>query len=109
AVTLEDTSEPTEPPTATAPTDPPLTNLESIRAMIRAEGSARVIITLNVPFTPEGDLPDDAAVQSQRDAIAKAQADVIAGLSGTRAAVVMQPKFTPTMIVIIDEAGLDWL
>jgi hypothetical protein len=106
AATAADTSDPSEPPTLP---EPSTADIESIRAMIRADGSARVIISLNVAFTPEGNLPDDAAVQAQRSAIAAAQADVIKGLSATNAVVVMQSKFTPTMIVVIDEAGLDWL
>ena len=47
-----------------------------------AEGSARVIVHLAVPMTPEGLLADSAAVQAQRQGIASAQNTVLGVLGG---------------------------
>ena len=57
----------------------------AVRSALRA-GISRVIVELRIspPFTPEGDLPNAAAVAAQRQAIAKAQADLLGRLKGTR-------------------------
>lgn len=49
-------------------------------------GNARVIVELRTspPFTPEGYLSGPAAVDAQREAIAKTQAALLARLAGTR-------------------------
>ncbi len=48
-------------------------------------GPSRVIIELRIApaFKPEGDLPDAAAVATQRQAIARAQSELLGRLAGT--------------------------
>jgi len=47
-----------------------------------------------------------ADVAAQRSAIAQAQADVLASLAGHNVTVVSQSKYTPTMVLQVDQAGL---
>lgn len=49
-------------------------------------GPSRVIIELRIApaFKPEGDLPDPAAVATQRQAIARAQSELLGRLTGTK-------------------------
>ena len=86
------------------PVDPPFTE-ESPTAAPVSQNSVRVIVTLAVPFTPEGYL-SAADVAAQRSAIAQAQADVLASLAGHNVTVVSQSKYTPTMVLQVDQAGL---
>lgn len=71
-------------------------------------GQARVIVELRLTpgWRPEGDLPGAAAVEAQRNAIAKAQADVLARLSGTKFALVRQYDALPTLALLIDADAL---
>lgn len=73
-----------------------------------AVGQTRVIIDLRItpPFKPEGDLPGPGAVDAQRKAIAKAQAEVLGRLSGTKFALVRQYDSLPMMAL---EIGADAL
>ena len=48
-------------------------------------GASRVIVELRLtpPFTPEGDLPDAAAVEAQRRSITRIQSELLDRLKGT--------------------------
>jgi hypothetical protein len=50
---------------------------------VKRDGIATVIVSLNVPFQPEGNLSQDM-VKSQRQAIAEAQNTLLRELSGTK-------------------------
>ena len=71
-------------------------------------GQARVIVVLRIVSTwkPEGDLPGRAGEDTQRKAIAQAQAEVLARLGGTRFTVTRQYDSLP-MIAL--EIGADAL
>lgn len=73
-----------------------------------AAGPARVIVELRVTpaFTPEGGLPDPAAVEAQRRAIARAQDDLVARLAGTTFSVARRYGSLPMMAI---EIGADAL
>ena len=75
----------------------------AVRAAV-AVGQTRVIIDLRITpaFKPEGDLPGPAAVEAQRKAIAKAQAEVLGRLSGTKFALVRQYDALPMLALLID-------
>ena len=75
----------------------------AVRAAVAA-GQTRVILDLRLtpPFKPEGELPGPAAVEAQHQAIAKAQAEVLARLSGTKFALVRQYDSLPTLALLID-------
>jgi len=78
----------------------------AVRAGVAA-GLTRVIIELRIapPFTPEGDLPG-AAVEAQRQTIARTQDDVIARLAGTSFAVSHRYEGLPLLSL---EIGADAL
>src|SRR5690349_9652650 len=62
--TTRPTPGPTEVPTqmpVSQPTIPP--EYQDLLTRVQTSGSLRVIVTLNVPFTPEGDLGDEAVRQ----------------------------------------------
>ncbi len=93
------------PGAATGAADPMIA--PAVRAAV-AVGQARVIIDLRMtpPFKPEGDLPGPAAVEAQRKAIARAQAEVLSRLSGTKFALVRQYDALPTLALLIDAGAL---
>jgi len=74
----------------------------AVRSALRA-GTSRVIVELRIspPFTPEGDLPNAAAVAAQRQAIAKAQADLLGRLKRTRFSVSHQYDGLPMIALEI--------
>jgi hypothetical protein len=73
-----------------------------------AAGPVRVIVELRMtpPFTPEGNLASPAAVEAQRQAIAKTQDDLIASLAGTSFSVARKFDGLPMMAL---EIGADAL
>jgi hypothetical protein len=83
-------------------------NIEELLAQVRAQGTLRVIVQLSIPFTPEGNL-SSAEIAQQRDAIARAQTDLLAGLSGYQVIIVSQSAYTPALVLVVDEAALKYL
>jgi hypothetical protein len=71
-------------------------------------GSARVLVELRITpdFRPEGDLGGSAAVEAQRRAIAKAQADILSRLRGTKFALARQYDSVPLLALEIDADAL---
>lgn len=54
----------------------------ALTAQVRTSGTLRVLVSLNVPFTPEGELKSAWKVFLQRDRIAQAQDHVLERLRG---------------------------
>ena len=71
-------------------------------------GQVRVIIELRMtpPFTPEGNLPGPAAVEAQREAIAKTQAALLARLAGTKFSISHQYDGLPLISLAIGADAL---
>ena len=71
-------------------------------------GISRVIVELRLtpPFTPEGDLPNAAAVDAQRRTIAKVQSDLLGRLAGTTFSVSHQYEGLPMMALEIGSDAL---
>jgi hypothetical protein len=88
-------------------TPPPPVIDEGVRAAVR-QGSARVIVELRVPggVKPEGDLASSAAVAAQRQAIADAQARLVARLAGTQFSQVRQYRSVPFLALEIGPDAL---
>ncbi|MCK4693836.1 MAG: S8 family serine peptidase, partial [Anaerolineales bacterium] len=70
------------------------------------EGSVRVIVTLNIPFKPEGLLLAPASVQGQRNGIAKAQEALAKRLESFNSTVIHNFKYVPIIALQVDAAGL---
>ena len=82
------------------------TNLyETLQQKAQQDGSVRVIIRLNVPFVPEGEL-SAPSVQGQRSGIAQVQEAVATSLESFNANVLRQYKYVPLMVVTVDSSGL---
>jgi hypothetical protein len=81
-------------------------DMQQLLEKARNQGIVRVIVSLNMPFVPEGHLPNEAAVQSQRNAIANAQAAVLARLRGCTVESIQRYKYTPTLALGVDACGL---
>lgn len=71
-----------------------------------SQGAVRVIVTLDMAFVPEGELPNRAAVNGQRIAIADLQAAVINKLHSCMAESIRRYKYTPTIALETDACGL---
>ncbi len=107
------TSMPAQPTSASPASETPAGLLDpadftALLEKAAQNGSVRVIITLEIgqPFQPEGYLPDEAAVQAQRDAIKAAQETLLQELSPYQFSVDFQSDFTPQIALTIDEPGL---
>jgi hypothetical protein len=76
---------------------------------VRSEGTLRVIVLLNVPFKPEGELGSEEAVRQQHQVIADAQAALVEALEGTDFRVIDQFETVPQMVLTVDEKALQTL
>jgi len=77
-------------------------------AQARSHGVARVIVGLDVGFTPEPSL-GRSAVQSQRASIARAQSTVLARVRRAKAESVRRFNSIPFLAIEVDEADLQTL
>ena len=66
----------------------------------------RIIVGLNVPFIPEGDLPNADAVNRQRQAIGQAQDALLGRLQGFAVSHVNKFATIPYLSMEVDAAGL---
>jgi hypothetical protein len=80
--------------------------MQHLIAKARSQGTVRVIVSLNTPFVPEGELSDQAAVDEQRAAIADSQDGVLDRLCGCTVEAVRRYKYTPAIAMGVDACGL---
>ena len=77
-----------------------------LAAQLARNGTARVTVHLNMPYTPEGAL-SEAAAQQQRSAIRAAQdAFVKEVVSGTNSQVINRQAWMPALVLDIDAPAL---
>ena len=93
---------------AIAPDNQP-DDLSQLIAQVEAAGTVRVLVQLDVPFRPEGDLADVQAVQAQQLGIDGLQASVLNQLADTNTAVVAAYKYIPYLALELDAASLETL
>ncbi len=72
-------------------------------------GRVRVIVGLDVTFTPEGELDSPQAVQAQQQAIQNAQNQVWQALSGSGSELIANFQYIPYMAVAVDAPALTLL
>jgi hypothetical protein len=99
------TSTSTEP--ASAPDRTPTASIPVAAELFKraqAEGHVSVIVTLDIPYRPEAELASPAGVESQRTAIAAAQDELAASVSG--ATVTTRMTVFPQIVLSVDEATL---
>jgi hypothetical protein len=72
----------------------------------REKGSVKVIVTLAMPWRPEGELPDQDAVQRQRAEIQAAQGRLLDELKPFKVEVGTRFRLTPQLSLTVDEAAL---
>lgn len=82
--------------------------LPKLRDMLNATGSAKVIIGLNIPFTPLGKVSESAQV-AQTEAIANAKNGILTALAGLNVQNVKTFSYIPYMAMSVDSAALDAL
>lgn len=93
------------PAAQAVPSGPEMT-LQTLLDKAAVNGSVRVIIGLDVAFTPEGDLAGTQSVQSQQMAIQAAQARVLQELESYSDTAVTNFKYIPAMAAVVDAAAL---
>lgn len=76
---------------------------------IQRTGSLRVIVGLNVPFQPEGTLPELSAVQQQQTAIIQSQTSLLNRLSSYNFTPVHNFQYIPFIVANVDEPALQAL
>lgn len=87
-------------------------DLPQLAARAEENGTVRVLVQLNLPFRPEGDLEEIEgvqSVQSQQANIDGLQETVLAQLADTNTAVIATYKYIPYMALELDAAGLEAL
>ncbi len=83
--------------------------LQTLISKAESNGTVRVIIGLDVAFTPEGDLAGVQAAQSQQLAISTAQNQVWQQIAGYNSELESRFKYIPAMALSVDAAALDKL
>lgn len=84
------------------------TNAELV-AKAQTEGTIRVVVRLNVPFQPAGNLISGQAVLAQEQAIQQAQTSLLATVPGYEPTSVVNLRYIPYMSLTIDASGLQAL
>jgi hypothetical protein len=72
---------------------------------VRRRGSLGVVVTLAVPFTPEGRLSREQ-IERQRRAIAEAQTRLLDELGRFQTRLTTRFDSTPQLVLVVDEAAL---
>lgn len=80
-----------------------------LAAQAQEAGTVRVIVQLDLPFRPEGDLGDAQAVQAQQLGIDGLQQGVLNALADTNTNVVAAFKYIPYLALELDAAALEAL
>ena len=80
-----------------------------VRHQVQTEGSARVLVRLQLPgggFVPEARLPNTASVSRQRRDVATVQSQVTTRLQGRRHSVLRQYRTVPVLALDVGSAAL---
>ncbi|WP_420627819.1 S8 family serine peptidase [Candidatus Leptofilum sp.] len=83
--------------------------LAQLTALAQDAGTVRVIVQLDLPFRPEGDLEDTQAVQAQQLGIDGLQQGVLDALADSGTEVVAAYKYIPYLALELDSAALETL
>ncbi|MCB8925118.1 MAG: S8 family serine peptidase [Ardenticatenaceae bacterium] len=83
--------------------------VSQLSAIAEENGSVRVLVQLDLPFRPEGDLQDVNAVAAQQDGIASLQEGVLSQLADTNTAVIATYKYIPYLALELDANALEAL
>lgn len=70
------------------------------------EGTVSVIVTLDIPYTPEGHLSDQQAIEEQRTHIAAAQDELMESLEGFNAEETTRYERLRQIVITVDRAAL---
>lgn len=98
-----------QPATTEVVVTPSLAVDDALARKAQQDGTVRIVVGLDVPFIPEGELADDAAINQQHQAIEQAQDALLGRLQ--RFAVSNVTKFAtiPFLSMNVDAAGLSAL
>lgn len=107
-IPLHATREPPSAPAQVAGLSIQSSLVDELMERANAEGTVRVIVGLQMDFTPEGSL-SQAGGQAQRASIAAAQNAVIASLEPTNPRVMARYRHIPFLALEVDPAGLQTL
>jgi len=94
-------------PNAPSPTVPE--RYQPLLSKVRERGDLLVIVTLNLPWQPEGELPNEEAREKQRAAVVQAQDDLLSKLSSFKVSTYARWESIPSMAVVVDEEALRYL
>lgn len=87
----------------------PEENHNELIAKAETEGIVRIIVGLNIPFQPEGELPDSQSVQMQRQRITEAQDSLLDNLMIYNVTLVKKFEYIPYMTIVVDVAALEYV
>ena len=95
-----------QPSQSPAVNDPVPTPYRSLVDAARQRGTVRVIVTLAITWRPEGELPNQDAVQRQHAEIEAAQRRLLDELKPFNAQLVEQYRRLPQLALTVDEAAM---
>lgn len=84
----------------------PVAGLSQLATLAEANGTVRVLVQLDMPFRPEGDLENVESVQAQQIGIDSLQQSVVNQLADTNTAVIATYKYIPYLALELDAAAL---
>lgn len=76
---------------------------------VQKRGNLLVIVTLNITWQPERELPNEEAIKKQRDAITQAQNDLLNELAPFEVREYARWESVPSMGLVVDEGALKHL
>jgi hypothetical protein len=79
---------------------------EELIAKARSKGAVRVIVGLRMDFKPEGNLPNQEAVQKQRQTIDSLQDALLERLAPHGVSLVTRSKYAPSMAIEVSAPAL---
>lgn len=82
---------------------------QPLLSKVRERGGLLVIVTLNIPWQPEGELPNEEAREKQRAAVVQAQDDLLSELSSFDVSTYARWESVPSMGLVVDEEALRYL
>lgn len=104
---------PSSPQSQPSPPPPPATGSSAVpspyRSLVdaaRERGTVRVIVTLAIPWRPEGELSGQDAVQRQRAEIEAAQRRLLDELKPFKVELIEQYRRLPQLALAVDEGAM---
>lgn len=107
--TATPTPKPESSPTPLLLEQPVPEKYQPLLSKVRERGNLLVIVTLNIAWQPEGELPNEEAIKKQRAAVVQVQDDLLDELPSFKVRVYARWEPVPSIGLVVDEGALRYL